>query len=65
MKAIARLGLAWLLMFAGTAMVLEGGMAERRSRSRTLAVVECLGGFALVAGGAVLRRTGTRRDHPR
>ena len=65
MKAIAWLGLAWVRMLAGAALVLDSGMAERRSRSRTLAAVEALGGVALLAGGALWRRTATRRDHPR
>lgn len=64
MKAIARLGFGWLLMFTGTALLLEGGTAIH-PRSRTLTAVEALGGFALMAGGVWLRRTATRSDNPR
>jgi hypothetical protein len=65
MKPIARLGLGWLLMFTGAALVLESGLAELRVRSRTLAALAALGGFALLVGGAILRRTATQRDHRR
>lgn len=56
MKAIARLGFAWLLMLAGGALMLDSGGAELRLRRRTRATIQALGGFALLAGGALLRR---------
>jgi len=65
MKSIARLGLGWLLMFAGAALVLESGLPELRAGGRTLAVIAALGGFALLAGGALLRRRATEREHRR
>jgi hypothetical protein len=64
MKAIARLGLGWLLMFAGAVLLWESGTAIH-PRSRTFTAVEALGGFALMAGGVWLRHTATRSGTPR
>jgi len=65
MKPITRLGLGWLLMFVGAALVLESVLAELRVRTQTLAAIAALGGFALLVSGAILRRTATQRDHRR
>jgi hypothetical protein len=63
MKVIARLGLAWLLMLAGATLVLDSGMADRRTRSQILAAVQSLGGLAFMGGGALMRRSATDRKH--
>ena len=52
MKASARLGRAWLLMLAGAVLLLDSGVAEVRSRNRTLAAIEALGGFASPLNGS-------------
>lgn len=62
MKAIARLGLGWLMMLAGAALMLDSGTSP--SRNRALVAVEALGGFAVLATGAGLRRRATRERQP-
>ena len=42
MKAIGRLGFAWLLLCLGGALLLDGGGADLRSRSRTVAALEAV-----------------------
>ena len=64
MKAIARLALGWLLMFAGAALLLEAGTPVR-PRSRWLTAVEVSGGFVMLIAGVWLRRHAARSDPPR
>ena len=63
MKAIARLALGWLLMLAGTALMLEAG-TPIRPHSRWLTTVAVLGGFGLLIAGVWLRRQAARPDPP-
>jgi hypothetical protein len=63
-KPIARLGLGWLLMLAGAALLWDGG-TSLRPRSKTLLSLESLGGFVLVVAGWWFRRTATRPNNLR
>jgi len=60
LRSIARLGLGWLLMLAGMAMLLDSGMPASRPRSPFFPAAEALGGFVLTVAGWFLRHTATK-----
>lgn len=64
-KPIARLGLGWLMMLGGAAVLLDCGIPPSRPRNQTWPAIEALVGFAFVSAGWFLRRTAKKLNGPR